>query len=77
MSEEGVALQELTCAVIVTIDANAEIMPDLEAHAQYGLTRLQEFNGFVHGALHKSADGTGLRAIPLLADRGGLSGVYP
>lgn len=35
-------------------------MPDLEAHAQYGLTRFPEFNGFVYGALHKSADGTGL-----------------
>ena len=53
LSEEGVALQKLTCAVIVTIDANAEVMPDLESDARYGLTRFPELNGVVDGALHK------------------------
>ena len=48
------------CGVIVTVDAEAELMPTLEAHARYGLTRFPEFDGFISGALHKSADGTRL-----------------
>lgn len=48
------------CAVIVTVDASAGVMPDLEAHARYGLTRFPEFAGFVSGTLHLSADGTRL-----------------
>jgi len=45
------------CTVIVTVDADAEVMPELEAHAKDGLTRFSEFEGFVSGALHKSTDG--------------------
>ena len=48
------------CAVIVTVDAGAEAMPAIEAHARFGLTQFPQFEGFVSGALHKSADGTRL-----------------
>ena len=53
-----------TCAVIVTVDAAVEVMPELEAHARYGLTRFPEFPGFISGTLHKRADGT--RIVQLL-----------
>ena len=43
--------------VVVTVDAEAEVMPELEAHAKRGLQRFSEFEGFVSGALHKSTDG--------------------
>ena len=56
MSEQ----KETACAVLVTVEADATIMPDLEAHARYGLKRFPEFNGFISGALHKSADGNRL-----------------
>ena len=48
------------CAVLVTVDANADVMPALEDHARYGLARFPEFDGFISGTLHKSADGTRL-----------------
>ncbi|MEN8143762.1 MAG: hypothetical protein ABFS14_02320 [Gemmatimonadota bacterium] len=48
------------CAVIVTVEAGPDAMPDLEAHARYGLTRFPEFSGFISAALHKSADGSRL-----------------
>jgi hypothetical protein len=43
--------------VIVTVDAESDVMPDLEAHARAGLTLFRDFVGFVAGALHKSEDG--------------------
>ena len=46
------------CTVIVTVDANLAIMPELEAHARYGLARFRELRGLVSGACHRSADGT-------------------
>ena len=48
------------CTVVVTIDAAAEIMPELEEHAAAGLKLFAELNGFVSGALHKSSDGARL-----------------
>jgi hypothetical protein len=45
------------CTVIVTVDCEPEVMPDLEDHARSGLALFREFDGFVSGALHKSADG--------------------
>ena len=38
--------QSGVCTVIVTVNANPEIMPELEAHACYGLARFAEFKGF-------------------------------
>jgi hypothetical protein len=46
--------------VIVTLDADADVIPELEAHARSGLGLFRDFAGFVAGALHKSADGTRL-----------------
>jgi hypothetical protein len=43
--------------VIVTVDAEPDIMSDLEAHAKAGLTLFRDFPGFVAGALHRSVDG--------------------
>ena len=48
------------CTVIVTVDADPEVIPQLEAHAKEGLARFQDFDGFVAGALHRSADGARL-----------------
>ncbi|MDH3497540.1 MAG: hypothetical protein OER21_12330 [Gemmatimonadota bacterium] len=45
------------CTVIVTLDADPGLMPELEAHARDGLARFGAFAGFVAGALHRSADG--------------------
>ena len=44
----------------MTVDANPAIMPELEAHARYGLARFGDFRGFVSGACHRSADGARL-----------------
>ena len=46
------------CTVIVTVDAEPEVMPELQAHARNGLVRFAELKGFVSGALHASTDGT-------------------
>ena len=46
--------------VIVTVDAECDIIPELETHAREGLARFAELDGFVSGALHKSTDGTRL-----------------
>ena len=35
-------------------------MPELEAHARLGLDEFPAYDGFVAGALHKSADGARL-----------------
>ena len=43
--------------VIVTVDAEAEIIEEVQAHAADGLQRFHDFAGFISGALHKSADG--------------------
>ncbi len=48
------------CTVIVTVDAEADVLPELEAHAREGLSRFAEFRGFLGGATHRSADGTRL-----------------
>lgn len=48
------------CTVIVTVDAEASVMPELEVHAREGLLRFAEFPGFLGGATHRSADGTRL-----------------
>ena len=45
------------CTVIVTVDADAELVPELEAHARDGLRRFAEMPGFIAGALHRSDDG--------------------
>ena len=48
------------CTVIVTVDAECDIIPELETHAREGIARFAELDGFVSGALHKSTDGTRL-----------------
>ena len=48
------------CVVVVTVDAPAEVMPDLLAHARYGLGVFEEFEGFLRGALHLDDGGTRL-----------------
>ncbi len=48
------------CTVIVTVDAQPELMPDLESHARTGLKLFPEFDGFLSGALHRSVDGARL-----------------
>ena len=45
------------CTVVVTVDADPDLIPELEAHARDGLARFASFKGFLSGALHKSADG--------------------
>ena len=45
------------CTVIVTVDADAAVIPQLEEHASAGLDAFREFDGFVSGALHVSRDG--------------------
>ncbi|RLW69671.1 MAG: hypothetical protein B6D68_01785 [spirochete symbiont of Stewartia floridana] len=45
------------CTVIVTVDAPAETISEMEFHARDGLVRFKEYKGFVSGALHKSTDG--------------------
>ncbi|MCG8587807.1 MAG: hypothetical protein MJE66_00800 [Proteobacteria bacterium] len=42
--------------VIVTVDAEPEIMPRLEAHARFGLDAFAEFDGYCGGQLHVSLD---------------------
>jgi hypothetical protein len=48
------------CTVIVTVDAEAGVLAEMEAHAREGLSRFAEFEGFLGGATHRSADGTRL-----------------
>ena len=45
------------CTVIVTVDADPEIVTEMEKHARDGLMLFADFDGFVSGALHRSADG--------------------
>ena len=37
------------CTVIVTVDAEPDVTPELEAHARNGLTRFAELDGFISG----------------------------
>ena len=46
--------------MIVTVDADASLIPALRAHAEAGLARFPTFPGYLGGALHVSADGTRL-----------------
>ncbi|MGI9624864.1 MAG: hypothetical protein ACR2PK_18690 [Acidimicrobiales bacterium] len=46
------------CTVVVTVDANVDVLEELLEHAQLGLRRFPECDGFVSGALHISADRT-------------------
>jgi hypothetical protein len=50
--------------VVVTVDlapdADATVMDDLVAHAENGLSRFAQWEGFVGGKLHRSRDGTRL-----------------
>lgn len=48
------------CTVIVTVDAEAGVLAEMEAHAREGLSRFAEFDGFLGGATHRSTDGTRL-----------------
>jgi hypothetical protein len=47
--------------VVVTVDADAEILEDMLAHARLGVTTyFGEYEGFIAGALHLSTDRTRL-----------------
>lgn len=48
------------CTVIVTVDADDSVLPDLVAHARTGLTMSADWPGFLGGRLHVSRDGTRL-----------------
>ncbi len=48
------------CTVIVTVDAAAGVMAELESHAREGIARFAAFEGFIAGALHRSEDGARL-----------------
>ncbi len=50
--------EQTICVVIVTVDANTETIGEVTAHAQYGLKRFAEFDGFICGVLHRHANGT-------------------
>lgn len=52
-----VLLQPGVCTVIVTVDADPDVVPELEAHARFGIEHFSEHPGYVGGALHRSADG--------------------
>jgi hypothetical protein len=41
----------------VTVDADSEVIMDMENHARRGLDRFAQIEGFISGALHKSTDG--------------------
>jgi len=44
------------CTIIITVDADEGVIPELEAHAKDGLKRFGEFEVFVSGALHRGSD---------------------
>ncbi len=44
------------CTVIVTVDTESDVMPELEDHARAGLAAFAELDGFISGALHRSTD---------------------
>lgn len=52
-----ISLPNQVCTVIVTVDAAPDVIREMESHARRGLSLFADFNGFVSGALHKSADG--------------------
>jgi hypothetical protein len=43
--------------VIVTVDADADVLPALADHARLGLVKFSDYAGFRGGALHLSDDG--------------------
>jgi len=45
------------CTVIVTVDGAPEDMDVLRAHALLGHDRFPDYEGFLGGTLHESADG--------------------
>ena len=45
------------CTVIVTVDADERVLPDMVAHARAGLVALTDRPGFCDGRLHVSRDG--------------------
>lgn len=49
---------DVVCTVIVTVDAPAEVMADLEEHARVGLDEFHSCESYIAGAVHLSADGT-------------------
>ncbi|NNF27298.1 MAG: hypothetical protein HKN73_08770 [Gemmatimonadetes bacterium] len=46
--------------MIVTVDAEASLIPALREHAEGGLAAFSNYPGYLGGALHLSADGTRL-----------------
>ncbi len=49
------------CTVVVTVDAGTEILDDMSEHARLGVTTyFREYEGFIAGSLHLSADRTRL-----------------
>lgn len=48
------------CTVIVTVDADDSVLPDLIAHARAGLRMSVDWPGFLGGRLHVSRDGARL-----------------
>ena len=51
------------CTVIVTVDADEDVMPELEAHAKDGLKRFGEFEGFVSGRCTRATTASVLFSI--------------
>ena len=45
------------CTVVVTVDADPDVLAEMERHARRGLDEFGRFKGFVSGALHRSTDG--------------------
>ncbi len=56
----NVSLAPDRCTVIVTVDAPAEALSVVEAHARLGLERFHDYPGYLGGALHLSRDRTRL-----------------
>ena len=51
----------LVCTVVVTVDADPEVIDDMLEHARLGITTdFRECEGFIAGALHVSTDRTRL-----------------
>lgn len=46
-----------TCTVIVTVDAEPDVLPDMEAHALIGLERFESHTGFLTATLYRNESG--------------------
>lgn len=57
---QRLAIDPAACTVVVTVDADADAMPDLVEHATMGLRAFASCPGYLGGALHRSDDGTRL-----------------